>query len=234
MESWNTPLRIEELTPELLIRLYANGLFPMAESREDRTVFLVSPMKRGLLPLDSPHVPRRLRKTILRTDLKIRCDTDFRGVMELCAEAAGNRPETWINDIILDGYCELFDMGLAHSVEVWSPGGKLVGGVYGVALGGAFFGESMVSRVRDASKIALVNLIARLRLGGYTLLDTQFATNHLKQFGAFEISVKDYLIALEKALDHNATFPVQADKTEELRALKEVFTLSPVKRTQAP
>lgn len=223
MEAWNAPLQIEELTPELLVRLYANGLFPMAESRHDRSVFLVSPTERGLLPIEGLHIPKRLQKTILKTDLIVRADTAFRQVMELCAEQVKGRLDTWINDSILESYTQLFDMNLAHSIEVWTKDDELVGGLYGVSLHGAFFGESMVSRQRDASKIALVHLVARLRLGGYQLLDTQFITNHLSQFGAYEIPAREYLPLLEMALDEEAHFPVIVAPSEERRMLKIMF-----------
>jgi leucyl/phenylalanyl-tRNA--protein transferase len=195
------------LTPDLLLRAYAAGLFPMAESAEDKELFWVDPDPRGILPLDAFHVSRRLARAIRAQRFEIRCDTQFEAVMRGCAETTGDRPQTWINDEILRLYTELHGRGYAHSVEAWADG-TLAGGLYGVALGGAFFGESMFSRVRDASKIALVHLVAQLVRGGFVLLDTQFVTEHLKRFGAIEIARADYHKRLEAALAINAYFPV--------------------------
>lgn len=187
------------LTPQLLLGAYASGIFPMAESRNDADLYWIDPDKRGVLPLDTFHIPRRLRKTIRTSPFEIRCDSDFIGTVRGCAEPQGNRPETWINDEIERLYAALFEMGFAHSVECWLDDTQ-VGGLYGVSLGGAFFGESMFSRVRDASKVALCHLAARLRNSGFVLLDSQFVTDHLRQFGAVEIDRPDYKRRLAAAL----------------------------------
>ncbi len=178
---------MSDIDAEVLLRAYAYGVFPMAESRDDPELYWIDPEVRGILPLDAFHVPKRLKRTVRQQPFEIRIDTAFREVMLGCAEAAPNRDGTWINERIVGLYCELHARGRAHSVECWQ-GEKLAGGLYGVSLGAAFFGESMFSRVTDASKVALVHLVARLIRGGYTLLDTQFVTSHLKQFGAIEIS----------------------------------------------
>ena len=187
---------IDRLTPELLLQAYASGIFPMAESQDDPEVFWVDPSRRGILPLRGFHISRSLRRAIRAERYTARFDTDFEGVLRGCAD----REVTWINDTIFDIYLKLFHAGHAHSQEIWE-GDELVGGVYGVALGGAFFGESMFSRRRDASKIALAWLIDRLRLTGFTLFDTQFMTDHLRSLGGLEISRRDYLARLEEALD---------------------------------
>jgi leucyl/phenylalanyl-tRNA---protein transferase len=194
-----------ELSPELLLRAYAAGLFPMAESAEDPDLFWIDPDPRGVLPLDRFHVPRRLRRTLRSGQYEIRVDTAFEAVMRGCAEPTEIRPKTWINDEILRLYGALYEQGYAHSVEAWRAG-ELVGGLYGVALRGVFFGESMFSRATDASKVALVHLVARLRKGGFRLLDTQFVTDHLRRFGAVEIPRADYHRQLERALGVEAYF----------------------------
>lgn len=193
------------LTPELLIRAYAGGVFPMAESADAHDLLWFDPPFRGVLPLDGFHVPRRLRKTLRHFPFDVRVDSDFRGTMMHCAEPAPDRPQTWINAEIMEAYCQLHAMGRAHSVECWQDG-QMVGGLYGVSLGGAFFGESMFSRATDASKIALVHLVARLKAGGYLLLDTQFLTEHLSQFGATEIPRHRYRALLSKAVNAQADF----------------------------
>ncbi len=194
-----------ELTPDLLLRAYAAGVFPMAESRRTRSVFWVEPRLRGLLPIERFHVPHSLRKTVRRSLFEVRCNTAFETVMRACAEPRPGHPETWINEPIIEAYTALHRRGFAHSVECWQ-GERLAGGLYGVALGGAFFGESMFSRVRDASKVALVHLVARLRLGGYTLLDVQFVTEHLARFGVEEVPARAYRRKLEAALAVEARF----------------------------
>ena len=194
------------LTPEILLRAYAAGIFPMSETREDKELFWVDPEYRGIIPLDRFHIPRKLAKLIRTRPFEIHLDRDFESVMRECAAPGAGRNETWINDEILRLYVGLHRMGHAHSVECWLDG-ELVGGLYGVSLKGAFFGESMFSRARDASKVALVYLVALLRHGGYSLLDAQFVTDHLRQFGAFEIPRKRYHEFLDKALSHDATFP---------------------------
>ncbi len=191
-----------ELSPRLLLHAYANGLFPMAESAEATDLYWYDPDHRGILPLEGFHVPRKLRRAVQKGVYEVRTDTAFRAVMEGCASA---RPTTWINRQILDIYCELHAIGHAHSVETWKDG-VLVGGLYGVSLGGAFFGESMFSRADDASKVALVHLVARLRKGGFALLDTQFVTEHLSQFGAYEIPRDDYRWQLWEATEIEADF----------------------------
>ena len=195
-----------ELTPELLLRAYAIGIFPMSEGAEDPDLFWVDPERRGILPLEAFHVPRRLKKTIRRGTFEIRSDTDFEAVMRGCAEEHPGRPSTWINASILRLYRALHERGHAHSVEAWHDG-VLVGGLYGVSLGAAFFGESMFSRVPDASKVALVHLVARLVAGGFKLLDTQFVTVHLAQFGAIEIPRAAYRRRLAAALRAEASYP---------------------------
>ncbi len=209
------------LTPELLLRAYAIGVFPMAERRDDEGVFWVSPKRRGIIPLDGFHVSSRLARTVRRNVFDVRCDTDFRAVVEGCAESTERRQDTWINGKIFQAYSELHDLGYAHSVECWI-GDSLVGGLYGVALGGAFFGESMFSRRQDASKVALVHLVARLRYSGYVLLDTQFVTDHLLQFGAIEVPAEEYLRMLDNAIQVPAQFyraPLSRESGEELDIL---------------
>ncbi len=194
------------LTPEVLLAAYAAGVFPMAESADDPELFWVDPQRRGILPLDAFHVSRRLRRALRREPFTIRCDSAFEAVVRGCAEATEKRPNTWINDEIVRLYGALFARGAAHSVEAWREG-ALVGGLYGVSIGAAFFGESMFSRATDASKAALVHLVARLRLGGYRLLDTQFLTPHLARFGGVEISRARYRRLLAQALGYRAFFP---------------------------
>jgi leucyl/phenylalanyl-tRNA---protein transferase len=188
-----------DVTPELLLRAYRAGLFPMAETRGSPRLYWLDPELRGVLPLDTFHLPRRLRRTVLSGEFQVTADRAFAEVLHLCAETGPRRADTWINPEIERLFCELHMMGYGHSIECWS-GNRLVGGLYGVVLGGAFFGESMFSRARDASKVALVQLVARLRLGGFTLLDTQFVTDHLAQFGTIEIARQDYRDRLERAL----------------------------------
>jgi leucyl/phenylalanyl-tRNA--protein transferase len=194
------------LTPHRLLRCYAMGRFPMADGRHDPTVYLVDPEQRGILPLDRLHVPRSLRRTIRRGHFALTVDTDFRAVIEACAETTPARPSTWLNDALIDLYVALARLGHAHSIEVRREG-RLVGGLYGVVLGAAFFGESMFSRDPDASKVALVELVARLRAGGFVLLDTQFVTEHLRRFGAIEIPRAAYLLKLKAAIARPAVFP---------------------------
>ena len=202
-----------KLTPEILLQAYAAGIFPMAESANDGEIFWVDPVRRGILPLDRFHVPRRLRRTVRSGRFTTRCNSAFEAVMRACAEPTGDRPQTWINDEIVNLYTALFRRGAAHCVECWADG-VLVGGLYGVQLGAAFFGESMFSRATDASKVALVHLVARLRIGGFQLLDTQFVTDHLQRFGAVEIPRREYHARLAAALRREAhfalTLPVEA------------------------
>ncbi|MCK4940005.1 MAG: leucyl/phenylalanyl-tRNA--protein transferase [Rhodospirillaceae bacterium] len=215
-----------KLSPEILVRAYAAGVFPMSESRDDPTIFWVDPQLRGIIPLDELHVSKSLKKTIRKNTFEVRCNTAFERVIEACAlprpDRSGGDGETWINDEIIRAYNEMHKMGLAHSVECWR-GDKLVGGLYGVSLRGAFCGESMFSNETDASKVALVHLVARLRLGRYVLLDTQFLTDHLKRMGAVEISNREYLERLERALGVDAKFPTNATDDEIAQAIKDVI-----------
>ena len=212
-----------DLTPELILRAYAAGIFPMAETRNTNHVFWVDPKRRGVLPLAKFHVPRRLRRTVKNGPFDVRCNTDFAEVVAMCAEATEGRADTWINPSIEGAVNELHRMGFAHSVEC-RQNGKLVGGLYGISLGAAFFGESMFSLVRDASKVALVHLVARLNLGGYRLLDTQFITGHLTQFGAIEITARDYLTDLENALKYQATFPAFTNGDRWIECMKKTMS----------
>ncbi len=196
---------MSRLNPEILMRAYASGIFPMAESRGDDDLFWVDPERRGIIPLDRFHVPRRLRRTVRRHPFEIRIDSAFEAVMRRCAEAARDRTDSWINEEIVRAFIELHRLGHAHSIETWRDG-DLVGGLYGAALGGAFFGESMFARASDASKVALVHLVARLRQGGYRLLDAQFLTRHLEQFGAEEIARERYHQMLAQALTAKTDF----------------------------
>jgi leucyl/phenylalanyl-tRNA--protein transferase len=196
------------LSVEILLRAYSAGVFPMADSRHGRKLYWVDPEWRGIIPLDGFHVPRRLRRTVRRGLFDVRSDRAFRAVITACSEPAPGREDSWITPEIINAYTEMFQRGLAHSIECWRDG-ELVGGLYGVAIGGAFFGESMFSRATDASKVALVHLLARLVAGGYRLLDTQFITDHLTRFGATEVSRRAYRRLLANALETRAEFPVQ-------------------------
>lgn len=193
------------LTADTILAAYRMGIFPMADSAEDDELFWVEPEQRGIFPLDDFHVPKRLAKTIRRMPFEVTVNTAFRRVMRECAAPRGEDNGTWINDTILELYGELHDRGFAHSVECWKDG-ELVGGLYGVAFESVFCGESMFTRVTDASKIALVYLVARLVHGGYTLLDAQFITPHLTTFGAREISRTEYLVRLKNALQSEGNF----------------------------
>jgi leucyl/phenylalanyl-tRNA---protein transferase len=188
-----------EITPQVLLKAYACGIFPMAESAEDNALYWIEPERRGILPLDGLHVPNRLARTIRKGGFEVRFDHDFEAVIEGCAAPRSGRRSTWINGRIRGLYRDLFALGHCHTVEVYE-GDTLIGGLYGVHLGRAFFGESMFSRARDASKIALVYLVARLRFGGFVLLDTQFVTGHLARFGAIEVGRAEFQRLLEGAL----------------------------------
>ena len=188
-----------DITPQVLLKAYACGIFPMAESAEDNALYWIEPECRGILPLDNIHVSKRLARTIRQEQFEVRIDHDFEAVIDGCAESRPGRHSTWINQRIRSLYGELFSLGHCHTVEVWSNG-SLMGGLYGVRLAGAFFGESMFSRERDASKVALVYLTARLKFGGFTLLDTQFLTDHLIRFGAIEVSREKFQRLLDEAL----------------------------------
>jgi len=216
-----------EITPDLVLRAYAAGVFPMAESRGSDRMYWLDPALRGVLPIDDGfHLPRRLRRTALSDRFSVTADRDFVGVIRGCAEPAPGRTDTWINGEIEGLFVELHRRGFAHSVESWSEG-RLVGGLYGVALGGAFFGESMFSRVSDASKVALVHLVARLRICGFVLCDTQFITAHLAQFGTVEIPKAEYKARLAEALEVPARWVAElpAERVaEEIRALRGAAT----------
>ncbi|MEZ5936661.1 MAG: leucyl/phenylalanyl-tRNA--protein transferase [Hyphomonadaceae bacterium] len=194
--------------PDELLECYRRGVFPMGEAADDPRLFLIDPDLRGVVPLDRFHVSRKLRKVILEDRFDVRIDTAFTTVMEECARPAPGRTTTWINSPILNLYSALFRRGHAHSVECWRDG-ELVGGLYGVRVKAAFFGESMFSREADASKVALAHLVAQLIAGGFRLLDTQFVTDHLRQFGVEEIEREEFHEKLEDALQHDATFPAR-------------------------
>jgi leucyl/phenylalanyl-tRNA--protein transferase len=194
-----------EITPQVLLKAYTCGIFPMAESADDPALYWIEPQHRGILPLHDVHVPRRLARTLRAAPFSVKIDTDIEGVIEGCAASRPGRRSTWINERIRTLYRELFKLGHCHTVEVWNDH-RLVGGLYGVALNGAFFGESMFSYERDASKVALVYLAARLAHGGFRLLDTQFVTDHLRQFGTVELNREEFHRLLEKALDVEADF----------------------------
>ncbi|MCH6578302.1 MAG: leucyl/phenylalanyl-tRNA--protein transferase [Proteobacteria bacterium] len=215
---------MSELTPDILLRTYAAGIFPMAESAEDPTLFWVDPETRGILPLEKFRVSRGVQRKLRRHVFEVRCDTAFEEVVRACAAKTSERPTTWINEEIIRLYLGLHAMGHAHSVECWQ-GGELAGGLYGVCIGGAFFGESMFSRVTDASKIALAHLVARLRRGGYRLLDTQFVTSHLEQFGVTEVGRGEYQAILSSALAADASFyrgPLASEELEFRQSLTQI------------
>ncbi|RDV05537.1 leucyl/phenylalanyl-tRNA--protein transferase [Undibacter mobilis] len=194
-----------EITPDVLLKAYACGIFPMAENADDPALYWIEPEQRGIIPLSGFHVSARLARTVRTTPLTVLVDRDFDAVIDGCAAPAPDRDRTWINDRIRKLYRGLFDRGHCHTVEVYD-GERLVGGLYGVSLGRAYFGESMFHTVRDASKIALVHLIARLKAGGFTLCDTQYVTEHLRSFGAVEVPKKRYHKLLEEALIGTADF----------------------------
>jgi len=194
-----------EITPELLLQAYRIGVFPMGERRDDPKLYWLDPRLRAVLPLDGFHLPKRLARTVRQDIFEVSADTDFTGVMRACAEPRPGHPESWINEPILALYGELFQRGHAHSVECRRDG-RLVGGLYGVSVGAAFFGESMFSRERDASKVALVHLVARMIKGGFRLLDCQFMTEHLRGFGALEMPREEFRVLLADAVDRTASF----------------------------
>jgi leucyl/phenylalanyl-tRNA--protein transferase len=194
-----------EITPQVLLKAYACGIFPMAESADDPELYWVEPELRGVIPLDEFHIPGSLKKTLRRNPFEVTVNKAFARVLSACAEATPDRRKTWINGRIANLYCELHELGHCHSIECWQEG-ELVGGLYGVKLGAAFFGESMFSRRRDASKVALVHLVHRMKAGGFVLLDTQFTTEHLKRFGALDIPRDAYSHILEDAIGQEADF----------------------------
>lgn len=195
----------QNLSPEFMLRAYASGIFPMSESADDPEIFWVRPEKRGIIPLDKFHISRSLEKTLKRTSIEIRFNTAFEQVIEGCANRLDPEAGTWINTTIRNAYIELHHAKHCHSVEAWLQD-KLVGGLYGVSLGGVFFGESMFSHVTDASKICLVHLVRHLRARGFQLLDTQFTTEHLQRFGAIEIPSDEYDELLLLAIMQPAQF----------------------------
>ncbi len=196
---------VSEITPQVLLKAYAAGIFPMADSAEDPRLYWIEPETRGVIPLDGFHLPRRLARTVASDRFSVSTDSDFEGVIDGCAAVTEGRQKTWINARIRRLYGELFALGHCHCIEVRRDN-QLVGGLYGVRLGAAFFGESMFTRERDASKVALIHLIARLKVGGFRLLDAQFATPHLKQFGAVDIDKHRYHHLLEDAVQIEADF----------------------------
>ncbi len=193
------------ITPQILLRAYAAGIFPMAESAEDNALYWVEPEERGIIPLDGLRISQSLRKSVRRRLFDIRIDTDFAGVIAGCAARTADRKSTWINNRIKSLYLQLHRLGCCHSVESWQDG-KLVGGLYGVRIGAVFFGESMFSRVADASKVALVHLVARLNYGGFKLLDAQFVNPHLERLGAIKMAKAEYHRVMEPLLERNADF----------------------------
>ncbi|MGH6947114.1 MAG: leucyl/phenylalanyl-tRNA--protein transferase [Kiloniellales bacterium] len=202
-----------KLTPELLLRAYAIGIFPMAEGRNQPDLHWIDPERRGVLPLDGLHVPKRLKRKLRHSPFEVTCDTAFTEILRGCAEPTSKRRDTWINPTIERLYLELHEVGFGHSIECWQEG-VLVGGLYGVQLGAAFFGESMFSRANDASKIALVHLVARLAKGRFLLLDTQFTTPHLARFGALEVPRAKYRLQLARAIKGQAIFPSELTPAE--------------------
>jgi leucyl/phenylalanyl-tRNA---protein transferase len=220
-----------EITPEVLLKAYACGIFPMAESADDPALFWIEPEKRGVVPLDRFHVSTRLARTVRSDRFTVTVDRDFDAVVDACAEPWPGRSRTWINGRIRTLYRKLYERRHCHSLEVYE-GDNLVGGLYGVTLGRAFFGESMFHRARDASKVALVHLVARLKAGGFKLLDTQFVTDHLRTFGAIEVPRRQYHKLLEGALTGEGDFAaldVRHPITGE-QALAQLVPLSPHKR----
>ena len=214
--------RTIEVTPELMLRAYRVGLFPMAETRRGQRLYWLDPELRGILPLDGFHLPKRLLRTVLSGPYQVTSNRAFAQVIAGCAAAAPGREDTWINTDIERLFYELHRQGHAHSIETWQEG-LLVGGLYGVSLGGVFFGESMFSTARDASKVALVHLVARMRLGGYTLLDTQFVTSHLAQFGTVEVPRDTYKALLAAAVQTPAVWPAAPEPAALLAEIRLLY-----------
>ena len=215
---------MKRLTPEIVLQAYMGGIFPMAEHRNDPRLYWVDPEMRGIIPLDAFHVPRRLARRVRNWQGPVVVDQSFEEIIRACAGPGPNRWSTWINDEIVSLFTELHEMGFAHSVECWDDD-RLVGGLYGVAIGGAFFGESMFSTVTDASKVALVHLVARLHEGGYRLLDVQFVTSHLARFGAVEIPRSNYQRLLTDALSVDGAFhslPASLDGSAILQSITQI------------
>lgn len=209
-----------EITPQVLLRAYACGIFPMAETADDPNLFWVEPDMRGILPLEEFHIPRSLKKTMRNTTMKVFMDRDFKAVINACSQTDNIRKETWINPKIRELYCALHEMGHANSVEVYDDD-QLVGGLYGVRLGKAFFGESMFSRKTDASKIALVHLVGLMKKSGFILLDTQFTTKHLERFGVIEVPKDKYQFMLEEALIGESKFDLTSYQLEDGGAISD-------------
>ncbi len=203
----SNPAQSAEITPQILLRAYSIGMFPMSEGADDPTIFWVDPDLRGIFPLDQMIVSKSLARTIRSDRYEVRIDEDFEAVIDACAQAAPDRPNTWINQRIRKLYRDLFDFGFVHTVEVFA-GKERVGGLYGVKIGGAFFGESMFHRATDASKVGLMHLAARLRAGGFRLLDTQFVTPHLATMGAIEVPRDAYHLMLDDAIGHTGDFRI--------------------------
>jgi leucyl/phenylalanyl-tRNA--protein transferase len=214
-----------QITPDIVLKAYATGIFPMSEGRDEPEMFWVDPGKRGILPLDEFHLSRRLRRTVRQSPFTIRIDSAFEQVMIACAAPASGRWTTWINNEIQELFTTLHHRGFAHSVEAWE-GEELVGGLYGIALGAAFFGESMFSRRTDASKIVLVHLVARLQAASFVLLDTQFITDHLRQFGAVEISRAEYHSRLSLALSEYSDFSLSGRSLSSAAVLQSITQTS--------
>ena len=198
-------LNQNRLTPDNIIKAYSVGIFPMAENYSDQKIYWINPQNRGILPLGGLHISKSLRKTIKRKSFNVTYNYNFRHIIQECAKIGSRRPETWINQEIMEAYIELHKIGYAHSIECWKDN-KIVGGLYGIALGGAFFGESMFSQQSNASKIALVHLVAILKDRGFILLDTQFTSDHLETMGVIEISGENYLKKLKNALAKSPVF----------------------------
>jgi leucyl/phenylalanyl-tRNA--protein transferase len=210
-----------DITPEVLLKAYSCGIFPMAESADDPALYWIEPERRGIIPLDGFHIPDRLARTVRADHYTVAVDRDFDAVIDGCAQPQPGRARTWINVRIRSLYRKLYERGDCHTVEVYA-GDELIGGLYGVSLGRAFFGESMFHRARDASKIALVHLVARLRAGRYRLLDTQFVTDHLRTFGAVEVARPVYHKLLDAALVGDGDFAALGNKVSGAAALAQI------------
>jgi len=211
-------LNQNRLTPDNIIKAYSVGIFPMAENYSDQKIYWINPQNRGILPLGGLHISKSLRKTIKRKSFNVTYNYNFRHIIQECAKIGSRRPETWINQEIMEAYIELHKIGYAHSIECWIDN-KIVGGLYGIALGGAFFGESMFSQQSNASKIALVHLVAILKDRGFILLDTQFTSDHLETMGVIEISRENYLKKLKNALAKSPVFYQKYTNHQMLEAL---------------
>jgi len=211
-------LNQNRLTPDNIIKAYSVGIFPMAENYSDQKIYWINPQNRGILPLGGLHISKSLRKTIKRKSFNVTYNYNFRHIIQECAKIGSRRPETWINQEIMEAYIELHKIGYAHSIECWKDN-KIVGGLYGIALGGAFFGESMFSQQSNASKIALVHLVAILKDRGFILLDTQFTSDHLETMGVIEISRENYLKKLKNALAKSPVFYQKYTNHQMLEAL---------------